>query len=517
MVESPPMRRWVLLALGLMLGSLTLSVGLAAQDTLSQQVLRLLSRDNTWTGVNTYASTVGITLQSGALAPSTTTNRLYNLQGNLFFNGVLVAPSSGVGTVFSVGLAAPPIFTVASSPVTSSGILTLGLATETANLVWAGPSTGADAAPTFRTLVDADIPNTITIACTDCVTWASVNKTGSSLADLATRSATDLTSGTLPNGRFPATLPAASGVNLTALNATQLTSGTIPDARFPATLPALSGVNLTALNATNLASGTVGCARFPALTGDITSSAGACATTLANTAVTPNTYGDATHTLTVTVDAKGRLTSVSTNAITFGTVDLASGVTGVLPIANGGTALSTAPTNGQLLIGNGTDYTLAAVTGTANQVVVTNGAGSITLSTPQSIGTSSTPQFARLGLGAGAGATALLTAAGQLDLGFVNVGNCGAAATVNWNSGEIQKTTLSAATCTLTFSNPIAGRTYLLLVIEDATGGRLVTWPGSVKWQGGAAPTLTVTANKIDRCQFSYDGTSYLGQCSLNY
>ena len=47
------------------------------------------------------------------------------------------------------------------------------------------------------------------------------------------------------------------GANITSLNATQLTSGTIPDARFPATLPAVSGANLTALNATNLGSGTV--------------------------------------------------------------------------------------------------------------------------------------------------------------------------------------------------------------------------------------------------------------------
>jgi plastocyanin len=76
--------------------------------------------------------------------------------------------------------------------------------------------------------------------------------------------ATELTSGTIPNARFPATLPATSGVNLTALNATQLTSGTVPNARFPATLPASSGVNLTALNATELTSGTIPDARFPA-------------------------------------------------------------------------------------------------------------------------------------------------------------------------------------------------------------------------------------------------------------
>lgn len=47
------------------------------------------------------------------------------------------------------------------------------------------------------------------------------------------------------------------GSSLTALNATQLTSGTVPDARFPATLPAVSGANLTNLNATNISSGTL--------------------------------------------------------------------------------------------------------------------------------------------------------------------------------------------------------------------------------------------------------------------
>ena len=59
----------------------------------------------------------------------------------------------------------------------------------------------------------------------------------------------------------PATMPASSGVNLTALNATQLTSGTIPDARFT-TLPAVSGANLTSLTAGNISSGTVPTARL---------------------------------------------------------------------------------------------------------------------------------------------------------------------------------------------------------------------------------------------------------------
>ena len=56
---------------------------------------------------------------------------------------------------------------------------------------------------------------------------------------------------------------ANNGSNLTNLNATNLASGTVPDARFPATLPAADGSALTALNATNIASGTLSSDRLP--------------------------------------------------------------------------------------------------------------------------------------------------------------------------------------------------------------------------------------------------------------
>jgi len=56
-------------------------------------------------------------------------------------------------------------------------------------------------------------------------------------------------------------------------------------------------------------------------------------------------------------------------------------------------------TNGQIPIGStGADPVLAALTGTANQIIVTNGAGSITLSTPQDIHTGASPQFAGLSI-----------------------------------------------------------------------------------------------------------------------
>lgn len=64
----------------------------------------------------------------------------------------------GGGTVTSVGLSLPALFAVTGSPVTTSGTLTATLAAQSANLVWAGPATGAAAAPAFRFLVAGDIP-----------------------------------------------------------------------------------------------------------------------------------------------------------------------------------------------------------------------------------------------------------------------------------------------------------------------------------------------------------------------
>ena len=55
--------------------------------------------------------------------------------------------------------------------------------------------------------------------------------------------------GAVVTGILTATTFSGSGASLTTLNASELDSGTIPDARFPATLPAVSGANLTNLPA----------------------------------------------------------------------------------------------------------------------------------------------------------------------------------------------------------------------------------------------------------------------------
>jgi hypothetical protein len=65
-------------------------------------------------------------------------------------------------------------------------------------------------------------------------------------------------------------------------------------------------------------------------------------------------------------------------APSYGKVGLTTHVSGTLPIANGGTALTSTPTNGQLLIGNGTGYSLGTLTASTG-ISVTNGSGSITI------------------------------------------------------------------------------------------------------------------------------------------
>lgn len=66
---------------------------------------------------------------------------------------------TSTGTVTSVGLTMPTaVFDVAGSPITGSGTLAVTFDTQTANRVFSGPTSGAAAAPTFRDLVQADIP-----------------------------------------------------------------------------------------------------------------------------------------------------------------------------------------------------------------------------------------------------------------------------------------------------------------------------------------------------------------------
>ena len=91
--------------------------------------------------------------------------------------------------------------------------------------------------------------------------------------------------------------------------------------------------------------GSAACSQMPALTGDASSSAGFCSTTLASV-VTAGSCGDATHSCGLTYDAKGRITAASNNAITGG----GGGLNGTVTYTSSQSASTS--DNGKLVIMN---------------------------------------------------------------------------------------------------------------------------------------------------------------------
>jgi len=82
--------------------------------------------------------------------------------------------------------------------------------------------------------------------------------------------------------------------------------------------------------------------------------------------------------------------------------------------------------------------------------------------------------------------------------------------TIDIATASIQNLTLTG-NCTYTFPTATAGKSFLLMQKQDATGSRTVTWPSSVRWAGGTAPIITATASKTDVISFVADGTYWLG------
>lgn len=80
--------------------------------------------------------------------------------------------------------------------------------------------------------------------------------------------------------------------------------------------------------------------------------------------------------------------------------------------------------------------------------------------------------------------------------------------TLDCSTGNVFNVSLNANVTTLSFSNvPSTGTAYGLTLSLSITGSFTVTWPASVKWPGGTAPTLTTTSGKTDTfVLFTYDG-----------
>jgi len=89
--------------------------------------------------------------------------------------------------------------------------------------------------------------------------------------------------------------------------------------------------------------------------------------------------------------------------------------------------------------------------------------------------------------------------------------------TIDWRLGNKFKFTFGTQNETFTFIAPTNPCTLMLTLIQDGTGSRTVTWPETVKWPGGIAPTLTTTPNARDKVALDWDGTQYDGQCAKDF
>jgi len=164
----------------------------------------------------------------------------------------------------------------------------------------------------------------------------------------------------------------------------------------------------------------------------------------------------------------------------WGQVSLTAGVTGVLPVANGGT--------------NITSFGTGVATALGQNV---SGSGSIVLGTSPTVNNPTVTNYVE---------------------SVVAIGTVTTANTIALTNGTVQTATLTASTaCTFTMPTATAGKSFVLLLKQAATTGNGTATFTSVKWGTAGAPTITATAGKMDILTFIADGTNWYGSIAQGY
>lgn len=316
-------------------------------------------------GVPSYSSLsqFPVSAEDGGLAVARDTDSLYEFDGPTL-TWKLIGPSGGggSGTVTSVALVAPAEFVVSGSPITGAGTLTLTKATEAANIVYAGPTSGSAAQPTFRALVAADIPS-----------LSSVYVTQSEVAQPSGVASLD-SSGRVPLAQMPTSTMEYLGLWNPIVNTPHLQDGTGTlasfywvDAQNSGTISGLNNFSMTnfqvgdlvmyngsqwqlttpyaGVTAVNGQQGAVFVNAINQLTGDVTTSAASGSQSEVATLATVNSnvgsFGSATAVSAVTVNAKGLVTAAASTSIQIAesqvtnlVTDLAAKAAHVIPTTN---------------------------------------------------------------------------------------------------------------------------------------------------------------------------------------
>lgn len=184
---------------------------------------------------------------------------------------------------------------------------------------------------------------------------------------------------------------------------------------------------------------------------------------------------------------------------------------------SGNNVLSTSPTLVTPILGTPTSATLTNATGLPISTGVSGlGTGVATfLATPSSANLISAVTDET---GSGSlvfGTTPTITTAALTNPTVTNYvetvysANSSTAITLALTNGTVQIITLTG-NATITMPTATAGKSFIILLKQDATGSRTVTW-STVKWPNGNAPTITATASKQDILSFVADGTNWYG------
>jgi hypothetical protein len=250
--------------------------------------------------------------------------------GTPLFRQITASDISGVGTgsVTSVSLSLPSIFSVSGSPITTSGTLTSSLVNQSANTIFAGPASGGSTTPTFRALVNNDFPDTAVTpgvyGSSNSTPIVTVNSKG--LITSLTTVSTNTGSVTSVGLSLPTNLFSTSGTPVTS-------AGTLTGA-----------FNTQSSNSFFAApSGSSGSPVFRSILN----------LDLPTSGVTSGVFGSSTSTPVVTVNDRGIITSIST-------VSTASGGGG----GSGITSLNSLTTTSQTFATStaGTDFSISSAT-----------------------------------------------------------------------------------------------------------------------------------------------------------